>query len=160
AELLAAIGAGERAGSPATLASLAANSSTARGWELSQSWVRVHDFLRDLDRSGMLSDGPVRDAPYPGRSALLFPEGLRELWIQINNACNLTCTHCLVSSGPGGAPGIAPGLLRRTVDRAAQLGLERLYITGGEPFLRRDIFDLAEHATTSLGAELVFLTNA
>ncbi len=38
--------------------------------------------------------------------------------------------------------------------------MERLYVTGGEPFLRKDIFDLARHVTGDLGCELIVLTNA
>ncbi|HMA29040.1 MAG TPA: methyltransferase domain-containing protein, partial [Thermoanaerobaculia bacterium] len=110
--------------------------------------------------AGMLSDAPFVREPYPGRAALVEPAGLRELWLQINNACNLTCAHCLVSSGPGGAPGIDPRALARIVDRANELGMERLYVTGGEPFLRKDLFDLAKHATETLGAEMIVLTNA
>jgi 7,8-dihydro-6-hydroxymethylpterin dimethyltransferase len=40
------------------------------------------------------------------------------------------------------------------------LGLERLFITGGEPFLRRDLFDLLRHATEEHGLEAIVLTNA
>ncbi len=128
--------------------------------EAGKAWLEVHDFLRALDRAGFLSDREFRREPYAGRAALAPPEGLRELWIQINNACNLTCTHCLVSSGPGGAPGVDPEAFRRLVDRAAEMGLERLYLTGGEPFLRRDIVPLLRHSTEELGVEAIVLTNA
>jgi MoaA/NifB/PqqE/SkfB family radical SAM enzyme/SAM-dependent methyltransferase len=46
------------------------------------------------------------------------------------------------------------------VDRAVELGLERLYITGGEPFVRRDIFALLRHATEARGLEVIVLSNA
>ncbi len=46
------------------------------------------------------------------------------------------------------------------MDRAVELGLERLYITGGEPFVRRDIFALLRHATETHGLETIVLTNA
>lgn len=127
--------------------------------EAGKAWLHVHDFLRALDRAGMLSDAPFRRPPYPGRSRVIHPEGLREPWIQINNACNLACTHCLVSSGPGGHPGTEPAALLRLLDRASELGMERLYVTGGEPFLRRDLFDLARVATETHGAEMIILTN-
>src|SRR5258708_17972213 len=32
--------------------------------------------------------------------------------------------------------------------------------TGGEPFLRKDFFDIARHVTEGRGAELIVLTNA
>lgn len=136
--------------------------SYAGAWQLEvgTAWVHVHDFMRALHRSGMVSDQPIVRNPYPGRAALISPDGLRELWIQLNNACNLTCRHCLVSSGPGEARGLSLDVYREVVDRAAALGLERLYLTGGEPFVRRDVFDLIRHATERLGLEVIVLTNA
>ncbi len=127
--------------------------------EAGKAWVDVHDFLHALARSGLLQTAPPTGRPYPGRSALIQPDGLRELWVQVNNACNLSCTHCLVSSGPGKEPGLPPERLRRIVDRAAELGLERVYLTGGEPLLRRDLSDLIAHLTTTHGVETIVLTN-
>jgi MoaA/NifB/PqqE/SkfB family radical SAM enzyme/ubiquinone/menaquinone biosynthesis C-methylase UbiE len=68
--------------------------------------------------------------------------------------------HCLVSSGPAGIGGMPTNDVVATIDAAAALGTERVYITGGEPFLRRDIFDLAKHITETHGCDLIFLTNA
>ena len=160
ADIVRRISASAAAGNPLSFGSLVAEHAKNRELESGRAWVEVHDFVRALDRAGVLSDSPIVRPAYPGRGSLVFPAGLKELWLQINNACNLTCRHCLVSSGPGGAPGVDPAALRRLVDRARDLGLERLYVTGGEPFLRKDIFDLARHATEALGAELIVLTNA
>ncbi len=128
--------------------------------DVGKAWVHVHDYLAALARAALLFDAPVERNAYPGRAALVQPNGLRELWLQINNACNLTCTHCLVSSGPGGIPGMPTEEIVATIDAAAALGIERVYITGGEPFIRRDIFDLARHITETHGCELIVLTNA
>jgi 7,8-dihydro-6-hydroxymethylpterin dimethyltransferase len=143
-----------------TFGGLVARHAAGRQVEAGRAWLHVHDFLQALDRAGILSDEPFTREPYPGRQALVAPQGLRELWLQINNACNLSCTHCLVSSGPGKEPGLPLEQLVGLVDRAVQLGLERLYITGGEPFVRRDIFTLLRHATAGRGLEVILLTNA
>lgn len=158
--ILAALRGAEDAGAPLSFGSLVARWAADHQLEAGKAWLHVHDFLRALDRAGFLSDTHFTRAPYPGRAALASPKGLRELWLQINNACNLSCTHCLVSSGPGGAPGLDTAEYGRIIDRAATLGLERLYVTGGEPFLRPDLFDLARRATETHGAELIVLTNA
>ena len=143
-----------------TFGALVARYAAERQLEAGKAWVHVHDFLRALDRAGILSDQAFGRAPYPGRLALVAPRGLRELWLQINNACNLACTHCLVSSGPGKEPGLPLERLLGVVDRAVELGLERLYITGGEPFVRKDVFALLRHATEERGLEAIVLTNA
>ncbi|MGH7700682.1 MAG: methyltransferase domain-containing protein [Gemmatimonadales bacterium] len=143
-----------------TFGGLVARYAADRQMEAGKAWVHVHDVLRALDRAGMLSDKPFAREPYRGRSALVSPQGLRELWLQINNACNLSCAHCLVSSGPGKEAGLPLERLRAVVDRAVELGLERLYVTGGEPLVRRDIFTLLRHATEARGLEVILLTNA
>jgi MoaA/NifB/PqqE/SkfB family radical SAM enzyme/SAM-dependent methyltransferase len=160
AELLELLAGGQPDGSPWTFGALVARHAAVRQLEAGKAWVHVHDFASALVRAGMLDGEPVRPAAYPGRAALVEPDGLRELWLQVNNACNLACTHCLVSSGPGGIPGLPPEELVRLVDRAAELGLERLYVTGGEPFLRRDLFDLLRHASEEHELEAIVLTNA
>ncbi|HEV8632091.1 MAG TPA: methyltransferase domain-containing protein, partial [Thermoanaerobaculia bacterium] len=160
ADLLAAICEAEAAGTPLRFGALVARYAAERQLEAGKAWLHVHDFACALRRAGMLADEPAAREPYPGRLALVQPEGLRELWIQVNNACNLSCSHCLVSSGPGGIPGLPAETLVRLVDRAAALGLERLYVTGGEPFLRRDLVALLHHATAQLGLEAIVLTNA
>lgn len=147
-------------GGAVTFGELVARYARDRQLELGKAWVHVHDFLRALDRAGMLADRPFARAPYPGRLALVAPRGLRELWLQINNACNLSCAHCLVSSGPGQERGLPLERLLAIVDRAAALGLERLYVTGGEPFVRRDLVTLLRHATETRGLEAIVLTNA
>ncbi len=160
ASLLSMIDKAQNNGGPVTFGNLVARYAAEKHLEAAKAWLHVHDFLTSLNRAGMLRSSLFERDAYAGRPSLIRPEGLRELWIQINNACNLTCTHCLVSSGPGGIPGLATGQLMTVIDGAAKLGLERLYITGGEPFLRKDIFDIIRHSTEDLGLEFIVLTNA
>lgn len=47
---------------------------------------------------------------------------------------------------------------KRMLDMAADFGAEYLFITGGEPFFRKDIFDLIEYAS-ALGLQLYLKTN-
>ncbi len=160
ASILRTIEGGDRSGSPITFGSLVAQYAAQRQLEAGKAWLHIHDFLTAVDRARLLADTPFVRAPYLGRAAYVQPQGLRELWLQINNACNLTCTHCLVSSGPGGIPGMSSGDIVRLMDDSAALGVERLYVTGGEPFLRKDIFDLIKRATETHGMEVILLTNA
>jgi MoaA/NifB/PqqE/SkfB family radical SAM enzyme/ubiquinone/menaquinone biosynthesis C-methylase UbiE len=155
AKILREIGA-----APVTFGELVSRYASRHQLEAGKAWLHVHDFLAAVNRASMLFDAPVERQPYAGRAAYIEPNGLRELWLQINNACNLSCTHCLVSSGPNGIAGMPAENIVATIDAAAALGIERVYITGGEPFLRRDIFDLAKHITETHGCELIVLTNA
>jgi MoaA/NifB/PqqE/SkfB family radical SAM enzyme/SAM-dependent methyltransferase len=160
AEIIAAISQAQGAGEPIRFGRLVARIAAEGRLEAGKAWLHAHDFLKSLDRAGMLSAAPFTRPRYAGRYALAPPDGLRELWLHVNNACNLSCAHCLVSSGPGGEPGLDPVSLRRVLARAGDLGVERIFITGGEPLLRRDFFTLAAQVTGDLGAELIVLTNA
>jgi radical SAM protein with 4Fe4S-binding SPASM domain len=126
--------------------------------DLAKAWLHVDRFLREAERRGFASrEQPLAD-PYPGRSRYLVPR-LRELWLHTNNSCNLACEHCLVSSGPDGDAGLDGARLVELIDEAADLGVQRFYFTGGEPFLRKDAFDLVERVTRHHAKELRILTN-
>ena len=155
-ELLQAV---MQAGGKLTLADLTARYAASGGLDGAKAWLHVHDFVRALARVGLLADRPFTTSVYPGRLAMIQPDGLRELWLQLNNNCNLSCSHCLVGSGPSGEKGLPLERWIALIDRAAELGLERLYLTGGEPFVRRDIFALLKHATEEKGLETIVLTN-
>ena len=127
--------------------------------EAGKAWLHVHDFLQGCLRSGFLSEAPFERSVYEGRSRYTAPTGLHELWLHTNNSCNLACTHCLVNSGPGETPGLAPEALLAVVREAIGLGVERFYLTGGEPFLRPDLEGLLR-AITEAGREAIVLTNA
>jgi MoaA/NifB/PqqE/SkfB family radical SAM enzyme/ubiquinone/menaquinone biosynthesis C-methylase UbiE len=102
----------------------------------------------------------VARAPYRGRADRLPAWALRELWLHTNDSCNLACTHCLVSSEPAGAHGLPGDALLSLIDEAKALGVERVFLTGGEPFLRKDLPALVERVTRHHGLELIVLTNA
>ena len=145
-----------------TFGELVSGYAARGGLEAGKAWLHVHDFLQACLRSGFLSESESRfvRAPYEGRGHHGRPAGLKELWIHSNNSCNLACSHCLVNSGPGETPGLSPGELRRVVDDALAMGVERFYVTGGEPFLRGDVYDLIRRITEEGGRELILLTNA
>ncbi|MDE2143875.1 MAG: methyltransferase domain-containing protein, partial [Elusimicrobia bacterium] len=74
--------------------------------------------------------------------------------------CNISCTHCLVSSSPKGEKGPDAPFLTETMDHAYELGVRRFYFTGGEPFVREDLFDLMRLVVDDKASELVMMTNA
>ena len=109
---------------------------------------------------GIISDEPIVETAYSGRGVHLKCEPLEELWIYFTNRCNLRCAHCLVDAGGKGYENeLSLKDWKSIINKAVLLGLKRVFITGGEPFLRKDIFDLAEYVSIVLGLELVILTN-
>jgi len=67
------------------------------------------------------------------------PVGSR-LWLYTNFDCNLRCDYCCVRSSPT-APRRELGLARvqQITQEATQLGVNEIFVTGGEPFLLKDI---------------------
>jgi pyruvate-formate lyase-activating enzyme len=82
------------------------------------------------------------------------PVGSR-LWLYTNFDCNLRCDYCCVRSSPK-APRRALGLdrVKRIAREAAELGVREIFVTGGEPFLLKDIGQIlracAETAPTTV----------
>jgi MoaA/NifB/PqqE/SkfB family radical SAM enzyme len=72
---------------------------------------------------------------------------LDTLWLQVaGTLCNLQCTHCFISCSPTNH---AHGMMdladvRARLAEAERLGVREYYVTGGEPFLHRDILAILE----------------
>jgi AdoMet-dependent heme synthase len=85
---------------------------------------------------------------------------LDTLWLQVaGTLCNLQCTHCFISSSPTND---AHGMMsladvRPYLEEGERLGVREYYLTGGEPFLNREILQIIE-AALALGPVTV-LTN-
>ncbi|OGR82713.1 MAG: hypothetical protein A2636_05385 [Elusimicrobia bacterium RIFCSPHIGHO2_01_FULL_64_10] len=125
-----------------------------------KAWLHVRSFVRDAMARGIVLASPSRGPAYLGRGNHLRPERLKEFWVHLTQTCNLSCGHCLVSSGPAGERGRDKDFYLRAIREARELGAERFYFTGGEPFTRPDIFELIRAAAEGEKAELIILTNA
>lgn len=79
--------------------------------------------------------------------------------LEIVGACNLTCTHCFAGVLPRHHDPLRVEEMDRLFADLAALGSFRLGLTGGEPMLRKDIFDVLD-AATSRGLHPCLTTNA
>jgi pyruvate-formate lyase-activating enzyme len=70
------------------------------------------------------------------------PVGSR-LWLYTNFDCNLSCDYCCVRSSPK-ASRRALGIerVRRIASEAVELGVNEIFVTGGEPFMLPDIGEI------------------
>jgi MoaA/NifB/PqqE/SkfB family radical SAM enzyme/SAM-dependent methyltransferase len=122
-----------------------------------KAFIFVSDFMQKLERIGMLDRSSA--PPYTGRADYLELDHLNELWIHTNNSCNLACAHCLVNSSPRENPGPATRVIQDWIRQGVELGVERFYFTGGEPFYRPDIVELIHTVIAECEKELIVLTN-
>ncbi len=73
---------------------------------------------------------------------------LRLVFWETTARCNLTCRHCrrLDALGTQGSDRYDTARAKDFVDQVAECGKPLLILSGGEPLLRNDIFEIAEHA--------------
>jgi mycofactocin radical SAM maturase len=67
---------------------------------------------------------------------------------ELTYACNLSCVHCLSSSGRRDPRELTTHECLAVVDQLRELQVFYVNIGGGEPMLRRDFDDIVEYATT------------
>lgn len=84
---------------------------------------------------------------------------LQQVYYAITDGCNLRCPYCYASSEK-----CLPGEFTTQesldlVDQVAEFGAQKIVFTGGEPMLRKDLFQIAERAK-SHGLIVNMVTNA
>jgi radical SAM protein with 4Fe4S-binding SPASM domain len=78
---------------------------------------------------------------------------------EVTTRCNLNCIHCYASSVEATQAELSTAEGKQLLEQIARLKEFRMIvITGGEPLLRNDIFELMEHAG-KLGFHIIFSTN-
>ncbi len=75
----------------------------------------------------------------------------------VTPACNLACSHCYAAHS-GEQRVLDTGEAKRVIDGLASYGVPVLLFSGGEPFARPDIFELAHYAK-GRGLRVTFSTN-
>jgi len=84
---------------------------------------------------------------------------LRMVAWELTRKCNLACVHCRASSERGPYAGeLTTDECLRVMDEIAFFSKPVIILTGGEPLLRPDIFDLARYGTEK-GFRMVMATN-
>lgn len=82
--------------------------------------------------------------------------------LNLTERCNLSCDHCYLDAKvlkEGARDELTTFELKKTLDEIARVGPEAMVVlTGGEPLLRRDIEELASHAS-GLGLMVVVGSN-
>ena len=87
------------------------------------------------------------------------PYQLRLVAWEITRTCNLNCMHCRAAAGQGPYSGeLNADQSLNLLDQIANTGKPIVILTGGEPLLRPDIFEITSYGTR-LGLRMVLATN-
>lgn len=68
------------------------------------------------------------------------------LHLEIIGACNLACTHCFAGDLPRHQAPLRLTEIVDLLDQLAAVGSYRLGLTGGEPLMRKDVFEIIDEA--------------
>ncbi len=91
-----------------------------------------------------------------GMGCIGFP--IHPVW-EITSACNLRCRHCHASGGKPAPDELSTEEGKKLLREMASIEEFRMLVfTGGEPLLRKDIYELLEYAS-SLGFTICIATN-
>jgi radical SAM protein with 4Fe4S-binding SPASM domain len=89
----------------------------------------------------------------------LLPSTLRMVAWEVTRSCNLACAHCRASSVCGPYAGeLDTAACRRLLDEIAAFSRPVIILTGGEPLLRPDIWEIAAYGDGK-GLRMVMATN-
>jgi heme b synthase len=78
---------------------------------------------------------------------------------EVTRSCNLNCVHCRAAANCGPYPGeLSTQKCFQLIDEIAAVSSPVIILTGGEPLLRPDIFEIAKYGTDK-GLRMVMATN-
>ncbi len=84
---------------------------------------------------------------------------LRLVAWELTRSCNLNCVHCRASADKGPYPGeLSTEKCKQILEEISEVGSPIIILTGGEPLLRKDIFELSSWGDKK-GLRMVMATN-
>ncbi len=117
----------------------------------------VRDFVAALGEHGFLEGRePRAERPFADD---LPGYGLHGVWFNILTQCNLACSHCFMPENPGSKP-ISVEAAAHILEILAKQGVQRLYLSGGEPLLHPELPEIVRRARALSDWKLFVVTNA
>ncbi|MEM1336358.1 MAG: GTP 3',8-cyclase MoaA [Bacteroidota bacterium] len=83
------------------------------------------------------------------------------LRLAVTDRCNLRCNYCMPSEGINFVKNdklLTIAELKRVAEILVEQGIDKIRITGGEPFVRKDLMELLHHLTTLPGLKDISVT--
>jgi radical SAM protein with 4Fe4S-binding SPASM domain len=111
----------------------------------------VREFIGSLERRNqlILRSSKVQKVEAPPPDYLI---------LELTNRCNLNCIHCSVCANDKPGQVLTTTEWKDLITAASTMGVRAVGLSGGEPMLRKDLFEIASHATR-LGLLVGLVTN-
>ncbi len=116
--------------------------------------------LRDLSAGHDVSDTPPAEA-LAGPLVDSYGRRIRNLRISVTDRCNFRCVYCMPAEGLAWLPRgdiLSFEEIARLARVAANIGVEQVRLTGGEPLVRRDVPELVRMLSAIPGLTSLSLT--
>lgn len=114
--------------------------------------------IKSLENEGLIFNDEAMY--FQNCSAIIQDTDIMALHLEITNQCNLRCTHCYLNSGPKKKNELNKSEIFNIVDQLEPGSGKKVCITGGEPFLHPDFFEILEYVAVTRGLEADIYTNA
>ena len=125
------------------------------GFKVLRFWN--NDVLQNIE--GVLESIMDKISPSPNPSPQGRGTAVRMIAWEVTRSCNLNCAHCRAAASCGPYQGeLSTEKCLRLIDEIAATFSPVIILTGGEPLLRPDIFEIATYGT-SKGLRMVMATN-
>ena len=84
--------------------------------------------------------------------------GPKVLQISLTNRCNLSCRMCSIANSLPKDQELSTAQILHAIDEAQGYGIKEILLTGGEPFLREDLFQITKYCFNK-GLRSIVTTN-
>jgi radical SAM protein with 4Fe4S-binding SPASM domain len=101
-----------------------------------------------FDELAFLMDCPATPLTHLSSNNKFFNRNLIQATLYITRECNLNCIHCYISAGKPLKDELKTYEWFNVIDQLKSLGIEIIYLLGGEPLLRNDLFDIIFYSTS------------
>ncbi|MCF7907198.1 radical SAM protein [Patescibacteria group bacterium] len=106
----------------------------------------------------MISQSKIKESIFRIRNKIgLLEAPISVQWIS-THSCNFSCEHCMVNAGKPLKDELAYEEIKKAIDDMALMGVKYFIATGGEPLLRKDIFEVLSYAKNK-GLKIGLSTN-
>ncbi|MBQ9905657.1 MAG: radical SAM protein [Oscillospiraceae bacterium] len=84
-----------------------------------------------------------------------------DVTLELTNRCNLRCRHCCMDAVSAcEETDLSTEKWKTIIDRLVGFPIDSLTLTGGEPLVRKDFFEIAQYAKDTLQVPLSMMSNA
>ncbi|OPA80840.1 hypothetical protein BVG16_00345 [Paenibacillus selenitireducens] len=84
---------------------------------------------------------------------------IKHVTIELTTGCNLKCSHCCVNCGDIPREDMSLETLKELIDWCENSGVSGIALTGGEIFIRKDIWDILNYVRTKFTGQIEVMTN-